>query len=371
MSLASPTAGRVRSWFSCRCDRKGESVFDHPEFDGHEQVVHCHDESVGLRAIIAIHDTTLGPAAGGCRMQPYASEADALTDVLRLSKGMSYKNALAGLRLGGGKCVVLADPSTPEKHALLHALGRHVQSLGGRYWTAIDVGVGPADVDVVADECDYVFTRASEYPAGFDPSLFTALGTFTALRAAAEHVWGTDDLHGRTVAIQGLGATGRDLARQLHEAGATLVVADIDRAVVSHVVNAYGATAVDPATIHAQPVDVFAPCALGSVVDDDTLPAIGARVICGTANNQLAEARHGEALRAAGISYVPDYVANGGGVIGAAARIYSSPTLDESRAAVARIYDTTRQILTRAAAESRPPSDIADDMARRIIAAAR
>lgn len=346
------------------------SVFSHPDFDDHEQVLYCHDQSSGLRAIIAIHDTTLGPAAGGCRMHPYASEEDALTDALRLSAGMSFKNAMAGLPLGGGKCVVMADPSAEDKPDLLRALAGHVQTLGGRYWTAIDVGIGPADVDLMSEICDYVFTRASEFPAGFNPSLFTALGGFTALRAGAAHVWGHEDLSRLTVAIQGVGATGHDLARQLHEVGARLVVADVRPEAVEAVVEQFGARAVDPGEIHAQDVDVFAPCALGAVINDDTLPEIRAELICGLANNQLAEPRHGEALKTAGITYVPDYVANSGGMIGAGARIFSKPSMEESRQRILGIYDTTREILARADADVVPSSEVADRMARERIASA-
>ena len=188
------------------------NIFTHQDFDNHEQVLFCSDPSVGLQAIIAIHSTTLGPAAGGCRMHPYASTDEALTDVLRLSKGMSYKSSVAGLPLGGGKCVIIADPSRADKPELLRAFSKHVQSLNGRYWTAIDVGVGPEDADILAENCDYIFARASQYEPGFDPSSFTALGGFTGIRAAAAHVWGRDELNGLRVAIQGLGATGADLA---------------------------------------------------------------------------------------------------------------------------------------------------------------
>ena len=344
------------------------SLFDHPEFDHHEQVLYCHDQAVELFAIIAIHSTALGPAAGGCRMYPYASADDALTDVLRLSKGMSYKNAMAGLPLGGGKCVIVADPARPDKPELLRAFSRHVQALGGRYWTAIDVGVGPADADVLAENCDYVFARASQYPDGFNPSLFTALGGFIGILAVAAHVWKRSDLIGLKVAIQGLGATGRDLARQLHDAEAELVIADVQDEAVQYVIEHYGARAVDPSEIHAQDVDVFAPCALGAVINDGTIPNIQAKAICGLANNQLAEPRHGEVVRARGITYVPDYVVNGGGVMGAAPRIYSNPTIEESRQCVHRLYDTILEILARADAEGRPTAEIADELARERIA---
>ena len=250
------------------------SVFTHAEFDDHEQVLFCRDRSVGLTGIIAIHSMSLGPAAGGCRMHAYENEDAALADVLRLSKGMSYKNAMANLPLGGGKCVIIADPSTPGKADLLRAFSKHVQSLSGRYWTAIDVGVGPADADVLAENCDYVFARASEYPEGFNPSLFTALGGFMGVQAAAKHVWGRDDLAGLTVAVQGVGATGRDLCRQLSEVGARLIFADLNDAATAFVADAYGAEVTSPEIIHAAEADIYAPCALGAVLNDDTIPTI-------------------------------------------------------------------------------------------------
>lgn len=349
------------------------SLFDHPEFDRHEQVLYCHDASTGLRGIIAIHSTALGPAAGGCRMYPYATVDDALTDVLRLSRGMSYKNALAGLPLGGGKCVVIADPARRGKADLLCAFARHVQALGGRYWTAIDIGVDPQDADIMAERCDYVFARASQYPAGFSPSFFTARGGLAGIRATAKHVLKREDLRGVRVAVQGLGATGDDLCRRLHAAGAALVVADIKVEAVRAVVDATGALAVDPAAIHAQDVDIFAPCAMGAVINDATVPELRARAICGLANNQLAAPRHGAALHRRGIAYVPDYIVNAGGMIGASGAIVgpaSAAAADPTRC-IEGLYDTVLQILRDADAQGRPPSEIADDLARARIAAGK
>lgn len=346
-------------------------VFDHAEFDGHDQVLFCADPDVDLTAIIAIHSTALGPAAGGCRMHPYATTDDALTDVLRLSRGMSYKNALAGLPLGGGKAVIVADPSRPDKADLLRAFSRHVQDLGGRYWTAIDVGIEPSDADIIAERCDYTFTRASQYEPGFNPSAFTSLGGFTGIRAAVSHLWGRDELVGLRVGIQGLGATGSGLAELLHEAGARLVVADVRSEAVADIVHRFGAEAVPPDTIHAQDVDVFAPCALGAGLNDETIPDIKAKIICGLANNQLAEARHGETLRRAGIVYVPDYVVNAGGMIGAGSVIYGTATRQESTERILGLYDTIRSILETADTADLPPSEVADRMALERIAAAR
>ena len=338
-------------------------IHEHPDFDGHEQVIFCHDPQAGLRAIIAIHSTVLGPAAGGCRMHPYATEADALTDVLRLSKGMTYKNSAAGLPLGGGKCVIIADPDSPEKPALLEAFAKHVQALQGRYWTAIDIGVGPADADILARTCDFIFARASQYEPGFNPSSFTAYGGFIGIRAAVKAVLGSDDLTGIHVAVQGLGATGYVLSKHLHEAGARLTVADVRPETVDRAVAEFGAKAVSPDAIHAADVDVFAPCALGAGLNDRTIPEIRARVICGLANNQLAESRHGQALADAGIAYVPDYVVNAGGMMGASTVIFSELSRDASIRRIEGLHDTITAILERAASHGRPSADIADEMA--------
>lgn len=346
------------------------TVFSHPEFE-HEQVLFCNDPEIGLKGIIAIHSTALGPAAGGCRMHPYATPADALTDVLRLSKGMTYKNSVAGLPLGGGKSVIIADPANPNKADLLRAFSHHVQSLNGRYWTAIDIGVGPADADILAENCDFIFARASQYEDGFNPSLFTALGGFTGLRAAAKHALGRDDLSGVSVAVQGLGQTGGDLCRQLHEVGAKLVVADVNDAAVQEVVQRYNAHPVQPDAIHAQDVDIFAPCAMGGGINDATLPDIKAKAICGLANNQLAEPRHGQELQKRGIAYVPDYVVNAGGVMGASTVIFDTPSRAASNQRILGLYGTILSILETADQESRPSSQIADDMALARIAAAK
>lgn len=343
-------------------------IFDHPDFDAHEQIIFCNDPGIGLKAIIALHSTALGPAAGGCRMHPYASEEEALTDVLRLSKGMSYKSAVAGLPLGGGKCVIIADPSDQKKPELLRAFADHVQSLAGRYWTAIDIGVGPDDADVLAERCDYIFARASQYEPGFNPSEFTALGGFMGIKAVADTVFARSDLKGLRVAVQGLGATGYALCGHLHNAGADLIVADARKDAVDRVVSEFGATYADPDQIHAADVDIFAPCALGAGLNDQTIPAIKAKAICGLANNQLAEDRHGEALRQAGIAYVPDYVVNAGGMMGASTVIFTEPSRDASMTQIEGLQGTIKEILTRAKTEARPSSEIADAIALERIA---
>ena len=339
-------------------------LFQNVDFDEHEQVIFCHDAKTGLRGIIAIHSTALGPAAGGCRMYPYASDEEALTDVLRLSKGMTYKNSVAGLPLGGGKCVIIGEPNDPFKPALLRSFAKYVQSLQGHYWTAIDVGVGPGDADIMAEECDYVFARASQYEEGFNPSAFTAYGGFKGIQAAAKTIFGNDDLKGVRIAVQGLGATGYPLCQHLSQAGAELIVCDIRDDVVERVVADYGASAVSAEDIHKAEVDIFAPCAMGAILNDSTIPEIKAKVICGLANNQLAEERHGEALRQSGIAYVPDYVVNAGGMMGASTVIFSAPSRDEAYKRIDGLYKTITEILTRATKEETSSSVIADQMAR-------
>jgi leucine dehydrogenase len=346
------------------------SIFSHPEFN-HEQVLFCHDPAIGLKGIIAIHSTALGPAAGGCRMYPYASEELALNDVLRLSQGMSFKNSIAGLPLGGGKSVIIADPARPDKADLLRAFSRYVQRLNGQYWTAIDVGVGPEDADILAENCDFIFARASQYEVGFNPSLFTALGGFTGMRSVAKHVWGRDDVNGLRVAVQGVGQTGGDICRQLHEAGAKLVIADTNEAAVRSIVERFDAKAVHPDEIHAQDVDILAPCAMGASINDQTLPEIKARAICGVANNQLAEPRHGYAIRKRGVAYVPDYVVNAGGMMGASTVIFSTPSREASNRNILGLYDTILSILEEADRSNLPSSQIADQMALARINAAR
>lgn len=346
-------------------------TFSHRSFDGYEQVLFCHEPEVGLHAIIAIHDTSLGPAAGGCRMQPYPTVDDALDDVLRLAQGMTYKNAMAGLPLGGGKCVVIADPGADHKADLLRAFSHHVQALGGRFWTAIDVGVGPADTEILAEHCDYIFANASRYPTGFNPSSYTALGGLRSIQAAAMHRWGDTQLVGRRVAVQGLGAAGSGLARHLCDAGAELVIADIRQDRAAAIAEELGAAVVDPAKIHAEPVDIFAPCALGGVLNPESTRELRAEIVCGLANNQLADPAVGVALAEASITYVPDYVANAGGIAAAGAAIYSDPTSDEIAAKIDGIYDTVLQILRFASDQDLPTSHVADELARSRILAAR
>ncbi len=350
-------------------------LFSHPDFDDHEQVVFCSDAESGLRAIIAVHDTTLGPSLGGCRMFPYASDGDALRDVLRLSRGMTYKSALAGLPLGGGKSVIIGNPRTDKSEALLRAMGRNVERLGGRYIVAEDSGTGVPDIKTMALETAHVSgihekTTGSGGTRSGDPSPSTAYGVFVGLQAAVRHRLHRTDLEGLTVAIQGVGSVGGHLARCLREAGARLWVTDIDPEQVRRVADAVGATPVGVDEIFDLDVDVFAPCALGAVLNDDTIARLTCPVIAGAANNQLAEPRHGQTLSDRGILYAPDYVINAGGVIDV---YYERVGYDHAQVVhhIERIADTLTEIFTRADSERRPTAAVADRMARQKVGRGR
>jgi valine dehydrogenase (NAD+) len=284
---------------------------------GHEQVVFCSDEESGLRAIIAIHSTTLGPALGGTRFYPYPSEDAAVADVLALARGMSYKNSLAGLDLGGGKAVIIGDPRTDKTEALLRAYGRFVESLGGRYLTACDVGTYNADLDVVARETRYAHGRSEAYGGCGDSSVLTAYGVFQGMRAAAQHAWGSPSLAGRTVAVAGVGKVGSWLVGHLVEDGADVVVTDVDPAAVERLQARHPKVlaVADTAALVRTPHDVYAPCALGGALDAETVEVLPARIVCGGANNQLATSEIGDRLVERGILYAPDYLVNAGGVI--------------------------------------------------------
>jgi leucine dehydrogenase len=335
-------------------------VFDSPDFDAHEQIVFCRDAASGLSAIIAIHNSNLGPALGGLRMWPYADSDAALADALRLSRGMTYKSAISGLSFGGGKAVIIGDPRKDKTPALFRAFGRFVDSLGGRYITAEDVGTSPRELEWVRQETRHV-RGIAEGGAG-DPSPATAHGVHGGIRAAVRHALGRESLDGVRVAVQGLGHVGEDVCRRLAADGAVLFVSDIRAETVGRVVDALGATAVTPEAIYDQAVDVFAPCALGAVINDDTVGRLRAKVIAGSANNQLAEARHGIALRQRGILYAPDYVINAGGVINIA---HEGADYDREAAFahVGRIYDTLLEIFARAERQGIATSEAADRIA--------
>jgi leucine dehydrogenase len=348
------------------------SVFDCPDFDNHEQVTFFCDEASGLRAINAIHSTSaFGMSGGGCRIWPYASDDEALRDVLRLSKAMSYKLALAGMPAGGAKTVVIADPSKDKTEALLRALGRSVERLGGRYVIAEDVGSTPEDMEIIAKETKFVVGRQS------DTSPATAYGVFVGLRSAVKRRLGRDDLEGLRVAVQGLGGVGGGLCRHLAKAGAKLWVTDIRPAAVDSIVDAHGATAVSGDEIYGLDVDVFAPCALGGILDDTTIGRLRCTVVAGGANNQLAEERHGEMLRERNILYAPDFVLNLGGVIGASQEGVQlggdKSDYDESRAfkETERVASILEAVLDRAERDDIAPHAAAVSLAKEKMAALR
>lgn len=339
------------------------SIFKHPSFDDHEQVVFVADASCGLRGIIGIHSTVLGPAAGGCRMYPYATEIDALQDVLRLSRGMTLKNSAAGLPLGGGKCVIIADPACEEKEQLLRSMARHVQRLAGRYWTAIDVGVSAADADIMAEECDYIFARESEFDDGDSAAHYTALGGFQGVRAVANHLRGTDKLEGLRVAVQGVGQTGADLASQLVAQGAEVVIADVNEHAVARVAQEFGVRIVSPEVIHTQEVDVFAPCAMGATLNDKTIPELQCAGIAGLANNQLQRPEHGQALLDRNIAYAPDFIVNAGGMIRAGMPIFSRPDTALALKGIEGLFEKIGAILKESRDRNLPTETIAERMA--------
>ncbi|MEJ7808904.1 MAG: Glu/Leu/Phe/Val dehydrogenase dimerization domain-containing protein [Gemmatimonadaceae bacterium] len=337
------------------------NLFDTIETMGHEQVVMCHDPASNYRGILAIHSTVLGPALGGTRFWHYATDDEAVTDALRLSRGMTYKNAVAGLNLGGGKSVIIGDNKTPHRELLFRAHGRFVESLGGRYVTAEDVGTSTADMDYVHMETDYVAGLAGR---SGDPSPVTAHGVFRAIQASAKYRWGSDELSSRTVAIQGCGHVGSYLAKELRDAGATIIVSDIDADRVRRVVEDVGARAVGPDEIYGVAADIFAPCAMGGIINDVTIPQLKVEIVAGGANNQLLEERHGDALEARGILYTPDYVANAGGVI----NVYSELAGWDSARSLRKadeIYHTVLGVFEIAKAQKIPTYRAADALAER------
>src|ERR671933_1781340 len=296
----------------------GMQVFEKLAEYRYEQLVFCHDNATGLRCIIAIHDTTLGPALGGCRMWPYETEEEAVVDALRLARGMTYKAAASGLNLGGGKSVIFGDPDKDKSEALFRSFGRYIETLGGRYIVAEDVGTSTEDANFIRVETSHVVGVDVTRGGSGDPSPLTALGVLQGMRACVEEVFGTTSLEGRGVAVQGVGHVGYHLCRLLHEEGARLMVTDLEAEAVGRVVREFGAKPVEPDEILSMPCDIFAPCALGAVVNDKSLPELQCPIIAGSANNILLEARHGAALAERGILYAPDYVINAGGLINVA-----------------------------------------------------
>jgi leucine dehydrogenase len=337
-------------------------IFKYLEKYDYEQLVFCQDKQSGLKAIIAIHDTTLGPALGGTRMWTYASEEAAIEDALRLARGMTYKNAAAGLNLGGGKTVIIGDPRKDKSEALFRAFGRYVQGLNGRYITAEDVGTTVADMDLIHEETDFVTGISPAFGSSGNPSPVTAYGVYRGMKAAAKESFGTDSLEGRVVAVQGVGNVAYTLCEYLHKEGAQLIVTDINKEAVNRAVEAFGARAVDPDDIYGVECDIYAPCALGATINDETIPQLKAKVIAGSANNQLKDTRHGDTIHELGIVYAPDYVINAGGVINVADELYGY-NQERAMKKVEQLYTTIEKVIEISKRDGIPTYVAADRMA--------
>jgi leucine dehydrogenase len=337
-------------------------IFKYLEQYDYEQVVFCQDKQSGLKAIIAIHDTTLGPALGGTRMWTYESEAAAIEDALRLAKGMTYKNAAAGLNLGGGKTVIIGDPRKDKSEELFRAFGRYIQGLNGRYITAEDVGTTVADMDLIHEETDYVTGISPAFGSSGNPSPVTAYGVYVGMKAAAKEAFGSDALEGKVVAIQGVGNVAYTLCQYLHKEGAQLIVTDINKEAVQRAVEDFGARAVDPNEIYSVECDIYAPCALGATINDDTIPQLKAKVIAGSANNQLKDTRHGDIIHEMGIVYAPDYVINAGGVINVADELYGY-NHERAMKKVDQIYASIEKVIAISKRDGIPTYVAADRMA--------
>ncbi|GAB2988443.1 Glu/Leu/Phe/Val dehydrogenase dimerization domain-containing protein [Streptomyces pseudoechinosporeus] len=345
----------------------------HSDQGGHEQVVLCQDRASGLKAVIAIHSTALGPALGGTRFYPYASEEEAVADALNLSRGMSYKNAMAGLDHGGGKAVIIGDPEKIKTEELLLAYGRFVASLGGRYVTACDVGTYVADMDVVARTCRWTTGRSPEKGGAGDSSVLTAYGVYQGMRASAQHLWGDPSLRARRIGIAGVGKVGRHLVEHLVAERAEVFVTDVREEAVRQITERHPdvvAVKDTDALIRVDGLDIYAPCALGGALDDDSVPVLTARIVCGAANNQLAHPGVEKDLADRTILYAPDYVVNAGGVIQVADELHGFD-FERCKAKAAKIYDTTLAIFARAKEDGIPPAAAADRIAEQRMAEAR
>jgi leucine dehydrogenase len=338
------------------------AFFDLADFDDHEQVVFCCDEASGLKAIIAVHNTKLGPAVGGCRLWDYASDEEALIDALRLSKGMTYKNAMAGLKMGGGKSVIIGDAKTIKSESLFKAFGEALNRLNGRYLSAEDVNITTHDIAIANTVTPFV--TGTEGKSG-NPAPFTALGTFLGIKACVMHQLNLDSLKGLKVSVQGLGSVGYGLCEHLHKAGAQLFVTDINQDALDKAATEFNATVVSLDEIYDQNVDIYAPCALGATINDDTINRLNAKIIAGCANNQLSKPKHDQALTDNGILYAPDYVINAGGIINIS--FENNYNVEKATKKVEEIYETLLDVFTRADEQNKPTGYIADKMAQEII----
>ncbi|MBS4202962.1 Leu/Phe/Val dehydrogenase [Lederbergia citrea] len=337
-------------------------IFEYMTNYDYEQLLFCQDEQSGLKAIIAIHDTTLGPALGGTRMWTYESEEAAIEDALRLARGMTYKNAAAGLNLGGGKTVIIGDPKKDKNEEMFRAFGRFIQGLNGRYITAEDVGTTVEDMDLIHEETNFVTGISPAFGSSGNPSPVTAYGCYVGMKAAAKEAFGSDSLEGKRVAVQGVGNVAFELCRYLHEEGAQLIVTDINKEAVNRAVEAFDAKSVNPDEIYAVEADIFAPCALGAVVNDETIPQFKVKVIAGSANNQLKETKHGDLIHEMGIVYAPDYVINAGGVINVADELYGY-NKERALKRVESIYSNVAKVIEISKRDGIPTYVAADRMA--------
>lgn len=337
---------------------------------GYERLLFVQDQASGLRAYICIHSTACGPAAGGCRMWNYASQAEARADVLRLAEGMTSKNAVAGLGLGGGKSVIIGNAATDKSEALFHAFGKAVNSLQGQYYTAEDVGISPSDMAMIAQMTPFAVGLDDGDHGSGDPSPFTAEGVFQCLKVGAAEVFSSGDLTGRRVLVQGLGHVGMSLAEKLHQAGAELIVSDINAAAIAEAQARFGASVCAPEAVFETDMDIFAPCALGGILTQETAARLTARLVCGAANNQLATPDVAETLRARNIHYLPDYVVNAGGIISVAGEIHKAgPEYRQAR--LAGVAERIQQILSVSRETGKTTTCVADEMVASIVAHAR
>ncbi len=345
-------------------------IFDLMEAHDYENIYFCQEQTLGLKAIIAIHDTTLGPAAGGIRMWPYASEADAIKDALRLARGMTYKCAAAGVSYGGGKCVLIGDPKRDKTEAKLRALGRFIHRLNGLFLTGVDVGTTPEDMLVMRMETPYVVTVPEAWGGPGDSSQVTAFGVVQGMRACLQEVYGSAELQGRTLALQGVGAVGKPALKYLVEAGALVTLADIDQQKATLAAAEYNAQVVHPEEIHHLKVDVYCPCALGNVLNDQTIPQLRCKIVCGSANNQLGEERHGDLLHQLGILYAPDYIVNAGGLLSNLDSLNPGGfNRERAMEKVSHLYDAMENVIAISKEQHIPTYRAADVMAEQRIAA--
>jgi len=341
-----------------------EAIFTYMEKYDFENLLLCQDKALDFKAIIAIHDTTLGPATGGCRMWQYGSEMDAIEDALRLARGMTYKYAAAGVNLGGGKAVIIGDPNRKDREPVFRALGKFINRLGGKYITGEDVGTTLKDMEYIRMETEHVVTLPTYLGGAGDIAPMTALGTIRSMQACCNRVYSSDRLDDKRIAVQGLGAVGHNVVDQLHELGAKMIVTDIDPYKVDVMVEKYGVDKVDPESIYDVDCDIFCPCALGAIINDDTLDRLRCTIICGSANNQLKEERHGDLLEKKGLIYAPDYITNAGGTIYDTDRLGAGGVSHErGREKVTRIYDSMVRVFEIADRDTIPTYLAAERMA--------